>query len=146
MSTRTRRSATAKMRPVCWKENVWRKESCIRPKYNWKARMHLKHTQRLQKILLSPVFIPIKILPDILKIGQRPVWQNYIWELKENEARSFTVTWNVLDKVSAYKHGANERPMKCNLCLNEKLFILFQDNSALTQRFELLNSYRYAAK
>ena len=63
----------------------------------------------------------------------------YIWDLKDQK-KSFRVKWRVLKTCHPY----NSESKKCNLCLQEKYFIIFRkDLSSLNKRNELASSCRH---
>ena len=63
----------------------------------------------------------------------------HIWDLKDRK-KSFRVKWRVLRTCKPY----NNESKKCNLCLQEKYFIIFRkDLSSLNKRNELASSCRH---
>ena len=59
----------------------------------------------------------------------------YIWDLKDQK-KSFRVKWRVLKTC----HPCNSESKKCNLCLQEKYFIIFRKDLS-SKRNELASSY-----
>ena len=60
----------------------------------------------------------------------------YIWSLKKSN-RPYKIKWTILKHSSAYRSGRNE----CNLCSDEKLFIMkFKKNSLLNKRSEIFSN------
>jgi len=49
----------------------------------------------------------------------------YIWELK-NKNTYFNITWKIMKKTNSY----NKVTKRCNLCLWEKYFIVYQPSEA----------------
>ena len=63
----------------------------------------------------------------------------YIWDLKDRQ-KSFHVNWRILGSCQPYSNVSK----KCNLCLQEKYFIIFRkDLSSLNKRNELASSCRH---
>ena len=63
----------------------------------------------------------------------------YIWYLKDRQ-KSFHVNWRILRSCQPYSNVSK----KCNLCLQEKYFIIFRkDLSSLNKRNELASSCRH---
>ena len=63
----------------------------------------------------------------------------YIWDLKDRQ-KSFHVNWRILRSCQPYSNVSK----KCNLCLQEKYFIIFRkDLSSLNKRNELASSCRH---
>ena len=63
----------------------------------------------------------------------------YIRKLNEAKKR-YTVKWSLIKKVPAYKVGSR----RCNLCLEEKLFLLKnKNNNLLNRRSELFTKCRH---
>ena len=63
----------------------------------------------------------------------------YIWDLKDPK-KLFGVKWRVLRSCQAYSNESK----KCNLCLQEKYFIIYRkDLSSLNKRNELASSCRH---
>ena len=63
----------------------------------------------------------------------------YIWDLKDLK-KSFRVKWRILRSWQPYSNVSK----KCNLCLQEKYFIIFRkDLSSLSKRYELASSCRH---
>ena len=63
----------------------------------------------------------------------------YIWDLKDRQ-KSFHVNWRILRTCQPYSNVSK----KCNLCLQEKYFIIFRkDLSSLNKRNELASSCRH---
>ena len=63
----------------------------------------------------------------------------YIWDLKDQK-KSFRVKWRVLRSCQPYSNESK----KCNLCLQEKYFIIYRkDLSSLNKRNELASSCRH---
>ena len=60
----------------------------------------------------------------------------YIWSLKKSN-RPYKIKWTILKHSSAYRSGRNQ----CNLCSDEKLFIMkFKKNSLLNKRSEIFSN------
>ena len=60
----------------------------------------------------------------------------YIWSLKKSN-RPYKIKWTILKHSSAYRSGRNQ----CNLCSDEKLFIMkFKNNSLLNKRSEIFSN------
>ena len=65
-----------------------------------------------------------------------------VWRLK-GEGRIPVIKWSIVCKAEPYSSGA----MYCQLCLAEKLAILWADpNSTLNKRPELVAKYRHGNK
>ena len=63
----------------------------------------------------------------------------YIWDLKDRK-KSFRVKWRILRSCQPYSNESK----KCNLCLQEKYFIIFRkDLSSRIKRNELASSCRH---
>ena len=63
----------------------------------------------------------------------------YIWDLKDRK-KSFRIKWRILRSCQPYSNESK----KCNLCLQEKYFIIFRkDLSSLNKRNELASSCRH---
>ena len=63
----------------------------------------------------------------------------YIWDLKDRK-KSFRVKWRILRSCQPYSNESK----KCNLCLQEKYFIIFRkDLSSLNKGNEIASSYRH---
>jgi hypothetical protein len=63
----------------------------------------------------------------------------HIWELKDNN-KDFKITWKILKKCKPYDNISK----KCNLCLNEKFFIICKKNlCSLNKRNELASPCRH---
>ena len=59
-----------------------------------------------------------------------------IWSLKKSN-RPYKIKWTILKHSSAYRSGRNQ----CNLCSDEKLFIMkFKKNSLLNKRSEIFSN------
>ena len=56
-------------------------------------------------------------------IQQECSLKDVVWDLKDRGI-SFTIKWQILKESRSYKAGDN----KCNLCLDEKLYILENSN------------------
>ena len=52
----------------------------------------------------------------------------HIWDLKQNN-KNFNINWSVLDRAKSF----NPVTRKCNLCVLEKYFIIFQPEEASTR-------------
>ena len=66
----------------------------------------------------------------------------HIWDLKDKGIQ-FTVEWKFLKQVASYSPTSE----KCNLCLTEKYFIIFErDGATLNQRSEFTSACRHRAK
>jgi len=62
----------------------------------------------------------------------------YIWDLKDRK-KSFHVKWRILRSCQPYSNVSKE----CDLCLQEKYFIIRKDLSSLNKRNELASSCRH---
>ena len=59
----------------------------------------------------------------------------YVWKLKDSNV-SFDVKWKILARARVF----NASTKQCNLCLEEKYYIIYQPNMAtLNDRNELMN-------
>ena len=66
----------------------------------------------------------------------------YLWELKENKEQ-FTMSWKILAKARAYSNLSKQ----CNLCIEEKYFIISNPQMAtLNKRNELVSTCRHRRK
>ena len=66
----------------------------------------------------------------------------YVWKLKESE-KKFSIKWSLLKQVPACRAGGK----RCNLCLEEKLYILeLNKDRALNKRSELFAKCRHRNK
>ena len=66
----------------------------------------------------------------------------YIWNLKDRK-KSFHVKWRVLRTCQSYNNESKKCNL-CNLCLQEKYFVIFRkDLSNLNKRNELASSCRH---
>ncbi|XP_061775427.1 uncharacterized protein LOC133564911 [Nerophis ophidion] len=66
----------------------------------------------------------------------------HIWNLKDNNVE-YSITWQILASSTPYNSG-NKR---CNLCLKEKLFIIYHpDLSSLNKRSEIISTCRHRRK
>ena len=75
------------------------------------------------------------------KRGKTTLSEHY-WKLTDRGVE-FDITWSYLKQVDSYSPGTG----KCNLCLTEKHFIMYQKNLAsLNTRSELSTSCRHRAK
>jgi len=64
----------------------------------------------------------------------------YIWELKDKKT-NFNITWKIMKKTNSY----NRVTKRCNLCLWEKYFIVYQPStSSLNNRNVILSTCRHA--
>ena len=68
----------------------------------------------------------------------------YVWEIKEKEKITPTLTWSILKSVPAY----NNITKKCPLCLHEKFEIISYKNTAelLNKKTELISKCRHENK
>ena len=119
-----------------YKGNVYKKKSCIRPqsprvrrrrhvgltatafKTRWRNhQMSFKHEKKRNDTELS----------------------KYLWELKmKNE--EFKVSWKILAEARAYSNLSK----RCNLCIEEKYFIITHPQMAtLNKRNELVSTCRH---
>ena len=63
----------------------------------------------------------------------------YVWGLKDRQ-QEFTIKWNILRRAQPYTVGAK----RCNLCLEEKMFISSANKKTLlSKRTELLSTCRH---
>ena len=66
----------------------------------------------------------------------------YLWELKEKK-ENFTISWKILAKARAYSNVSK----RCNLCIEEKYFIISNPQMAtLNKRNELVSTCRHRRK
>ena len=66
----------------------------------------------------------------------------YVWSLKDQNI-DFSISWRILKHANPYSNKSN----RCNLCLNEKYFIIFQPEMAsLNRRNELVTACRHSSK
>ena len=66
----------------------------------------------------------------------------HIWELKDNNL-NYAIKWKILCRASHYSN----KTKKCNLCLSEKYYILYKQNTAsLNKKSELLSKCRHKDK
>ena len=64
----------------------------------------------------------------------------YVWTLKDNNT-PHTITWKKLTTATAY----NNSTKRCNLCLQEKYYILYKPHMAsLNKRTEINNTCRHS--
>ena len=67
---------------------------------------------------------------------------NYVWKLK-NSGIPYKISWKILSKATSF----NPSTKKCNLCLKEKYFIIFNPEGAtLNDRNELFATCRHRLK
>ena len=70
------------------------------------------------------------------------VLSKYIWDQKDN-GTSYTIKWSIIKRANPY----HVHPLRCNLCLSEKLCILSADKSTLlNKRSELITKCRHEIK
>ena len=70
------------------------------------------------------------------KYSNKTVLSNYMWGLKD-EGKDFTVNWSILKLTKGYESGAK----LCNLCLEEKLFIMkAYKKNLLNKRSEIFST------
>ena len=63
----------------------------------------------------------------------------HVWELKDRGV-PHSVSWKLLDRATTY----NPATKKCNLCIREKYFIMYQNRSStLNKRSEVYNTCRH---
>ena len=65
----------------------------------------------------------------------------HVWKLKESR-RAFSIKWSLVKKVPTYKAGSR----RCNLCLEEKLFILKNRKNLLNKRTEIFSKCRHETR
>ena len=66
----------------------------------------------------------------------------YIWDLKKRN-QNFDIHWSVKERVSSF----NPVRSRCNLCIREKYFIIFQpEGASLNSRSELFTTCRHRKK
>ena len=66
----------------------------------------------------------------------------HIWNLK-NKNENFDINWSVLDRAAPF----NPISRKCNLCVREKYFIIFQpEGASLNKRSEIFSTCRHRKK
>ena len=66
----------------------------------------------------------------------------HIWELKDNKL-NYAIKWKILCHAPHYSN----KTKKCNLCLSEKYYILYKQNTAsLNKKSELLSKCRHKDK
>ena len=76
------------------------------------------------------------------KYSNKTVLSNYVWGLKD-EGKDFTVNWSILKRAKGYESGAK----LCNLCLEEKLFIMKADKkNLLNKQTEIFSTCRHGNK
>ena len=76
------------------------------------------------------------------KYSNKTVLSNYMWGLKD-EGKDFTVNWSILKHAKGYESGAK----LCNLCLEEKLFIMKADKkNLLNNQTEIFSTCRHRNK
>lgn len=121
MATQTRRSAIAEMRlPL--------KRRCLEKGIVHRVKLQLEGSYKFKTYIgasensFKSRFYSHKNAFRYSENKTKASLGNYIWEFEDNSARPFTLTWSVLNKASAYRHGDNKRPMKYNLCLSVKLY------------------------
>ena len=66
----------------------------------------------------------------------------HIWTLKDSNI-DLSISWRIISSRSSY----NSSSKRCNLCLREKVFIIYRpDLSSLNKRNELVSSCRHRNK
>ena len=66
----------------------------------------------------------------------------FIWKLKEKTV-NYTITWKIVSKAKPYSTSSK----RCNLCIEEKYFIIHRpDMSSLNKRNELTSACRHRKK
>ena len=66
----------------------------------------------------------------------------YIWSLKDSNTE-FSIVWRIISRASPY----NSASKRCNLCLNEKLIIIFEPHRCTLNRIsELISSCGHRTK
>ena len=76
------------------------------------------------------------------KYAKETALSTYIWDLK-NEGKEFIVNWSILKRMKGYESGA----ARCNLCLEEKLYIMKADKKyLLNKRTEIFSKCRHRTK
>ena len=65
----------------------------------------------------------------------------FIWSLKD-EGKEYDIKWEISKKVTPYKCGGRS----CNLCLEEKLYILRGDKNMINPKSELISKCRHKNK
>ena len=66
----------------------------------------------------------------------------YIWDLSDSNIQ-YSISWKILARATAYSTSSK----RCNLCLNEKYFIITKPGiSTLNNRNELASSCRHRKK
>ena len=67
---------------------------------------------------------------------------NYIWNLNDRKIE-YRLKWSIVGKANAYSNATK----KCNLCLNEKYFIMKADKKTLiNKRSEMISKCRHKNK
>ena len=68
----------------------------------------------------------------------------YIWDMKNTNANAnYDIKWSILHQTFPYQCGTR----KCDLCLTEKLLILYSDPACtLNKRSEIMNKCRHNLK
>ena len=67
---------------------------------------------------------------------------HYIWQLKEKNI-NYNISWKIVRNCNGFSPSSN----RCQLCLNEKYYILFHpDMATLNSRNELFSSCRHKKK
>ena len=61
----------------------------------------------------------------------------YIWQLKD-EGKTYSESWRIIDRASRY----NPITKRCNLCLKEKVYIIFHRNLASLNKRVLAEFYQ----
>ena len=61
----------------------------------------------------------------------------YLWQLKD-EGKTYSETWRIIDRASRY----NPITKRCNLCLKEKVYIIFHRNLASLNKRVLAEFYQ----
>ena len=66
----------------------------------------------------------------------------YIWKLKEKHS-NYSIKWKIVSKAKPYSTSSK----RCNLCIEEKYFIIYRpETSSLNKRNELLSACRHRRK
>ena len=66
----------------------------------------------------------------------------FVWKLKDNNT-SYNIKWSIIDRAQSY----SPKTKRCNLCLTEKLHIIYSDSqSLLNKRTEFLSKCRHSNK
>ena len=63
----------------------------------------------------------------------------YVWQLQDSN-KNFNINWKILGRAKPF----NPVTRKCNLCIKEKYYIIFQpDSASLNERSKLFSTCRH---